>query len=167
MFVKAFITGAFACLFLLGAAPAQTEADSEPLIILKPVPPIVRLVEENELVADVNRYRITQGVATVSVDELLTRAALLHARDMVHRKFFGHTSPDGQSLPDRLNLVGFHWTVASENIAFDEDVRHANAALLESAPHRANISDPRVQKIGVAALGVGVDAVLYVEVFAV
>jgi uncharacterized protein YkwD len=92
---------------------------------------------------------------------------LLHARDMASRRFFGHSTPDGASLLDRLQAVGFHWRVAAENIAFDRDVEHANEALLDSAAHRANILDPRVRKIGVAALGVGVDATLYVEDFAV
>jgi uncharacterized protein YkwD len=163
--VKFLILGILGGFFMLGTGPI--DVDCEPLVVLKPVTPVVRLRDESQLIVDVNRYRETQGLPLVAVDRLLARAALLHARDMAQRKFFGHTSPDGKSLPDRLDSVGFRWTVAAENIAFDEDAPHANAALLQSAPHRANILDPRVQKIGVAALGVGVNAVLYVEVFAV
>jgi uncharacterized protein YkwD len=127
---------------------------------------VVRTAEERALVADINNVRSAQGLPSVSVDDLLARAAMLHARDMAKRRYFGHFSPDGRSLPQRLAAVGVRWSVAAENIALDEDEPHANAALLGSPDHRANILDPRLRKIGVAALGVGVGAALYVEDFA-
>lgn len=163
--MRSLIVGLLASLVLAGAA--QAEPLYEPLVVLNPHPLIVLENDERELVADVNRVRIDQGLPGVIVDEVLSRAALLHARDMASRKFFGHFAPDGTSLIDRLQAVGFHWSVAAENIAFDKDVEHANAALLGSPPHRANILDPRVRKIGVAALGIGLDAALFVEDFAV
>ncbi len=153
-----------ASLALVGAAPP--ESPYEPLVIVNPEQTTERTAEERALIADVNRTRSAAGLATVSVDDLLSRAAHAHAQDMAARRFFGHSSPEGNSLPDRLAKVGFHWAVAAENIALDEDERHANSALLQSAPHRANMLDPRVRKIGVAALGVGVGAALYVEDFA-
>jgi uncharacterized protein YkwD len=162
--MKTLAMGLLAVVALLAAAPA--ESPYEPLVVVRPEATVVRFAEEHALVADVNRVRAHQGLPTVAVDDRLSRAALLHARDMAARRFFGHSTPDGASLPDRLEAVGFRWRVAAENIALDEDERHANAALLESAPHRANILDPRVRKIGVAALGVGVGAALYVEDFA-
>jgi uncharacterized protein YkwD len=145
---------------------AHVESPFEPLVVVQPEPLVVRNGEARQLVADVNRIRDRHGLPEVAVDDLLSRAALLHARDMAQRRFFGHETPDGSSLPDRLAALGFHWHFAAENIALDEDEPHANAALLDSAPHRANILDPRVRKIGVAALGVGVGAALYVEDFA-
>jgi uncharacterized protein YkwD len=162
--MKSQVLGLLASIALLGAGPVETAYD--PLVVVTPQPIIERSAEARELVADVNHIRERAGLPAVSVDGLLSRAALLHARDMARRHFFGHFTPDGGSLPDRLAAVGFHWTVAAENIALDEDEKHANAALLQSASHRANILDPRVRKIGVAALGVGVGAALYVEDFA-
>lgn len=162
--MRSLFIGLLASFLLVGAAPA--EPLYEPLVVLNPHPMTVLVNAERELVADVNRVRIDQGLPGVIVDEVLSRAALLHARDMASRRFFGHFAPDGTSLIDRLQAVGFHWRVAAENIAFDKDAEHANAALLQSPPHRANILDPRVRKIGVAALGVGLDAALFVEDFA-
>lgn len=162
--MKTLAMGLLAIAGLLGTAPA--ESPYEPLVVVRPEPAVVRLAEERALVVDVNRVRARHGLSSVTVDGRLSRAALLHARDMAARRYFGHDTPDGTSLPDRLDAVGFRWSVAAENIALDEDERHANAALLESAPHRANILNPRVRKIGVAALGVGVGAALYVEDFA-
>jgi uncharacterized protein YkwD len=163
--MKALLPGLLASFFLVAAA--QAEPLYEPLVVLTPQPFVVLVNDERELVADVNRVRLGEGLPSVVVDKILARAALLHARDMASRKFFGHFTPDGISLTDRLEAVGFHWQVAAENIALDSDAKHANAALLQSADHRANILDPRVRKIGVAALGVGAGAALFVEDFAV
>ncbi len=162
--MKVLIFGGLAALFLLAATP--NESPYEPLVIVRPAAAVERAVEAQELVANVNALRVKQGLTPVTVDSQLSRAALLYAKDMAARRFFGHYSPDGRSLPDRLAEIGYRWTVAAENIALDADARHANAALAQSAPHRANILDPRVSKIGVAALGVGEGAALYVEDFA-
>jgi uncharacterized protein YkwD len=147
-------------------AMGAAESPYEPLVVVDPRKPVVRSAEALALAADVNRLRAQAGLPRVALDDVLSRAALAHARDMAQRRFFGHETPEGTSLPDRLGAVGFHWRLAAENIALDEDERHASAALAKSAPHRANILNPRVRKIGVAALSVGVDAALYVEDFA-
>jgi uncharacterized protein YkwD len=162
--MKTAFLAVLASIGLFGAAPA--ESPYETLLIVRPEPPVVRAAEERALVADVNLVRSRRGVPNLTVDTLLSQAAHMHARDMARRRFFGHDTPDGTSLPDRLQAVGFHWRVAAENIALDQDEQHANAALLGSAPHRANILDARVRKIGVAALRVGAGAELYVEDFA-
>lgn len=162
--MKSLALGLLAMFSLTAAGPA--ESPYEPLVVVDPRPPVVRRAEALALAADVNRLRAQAGLPGVSIDDVLSRAALAHARDMAQRRFFGHETPDGTSLPDRLHAVGFQWRVAAENIALDEDERHASAALAHSAPHRANILNPRVRKIGVAALGVGVGAALYVEDFA-
>jgi uncharacterized protein YkwD len=161
--MKSMALGFFA-IALLGAG--AREVPYEPLVIVSPQPQVVRAAEESALVDDINRFRANRGLPPMAVDERLTRAALAHARDMAERKYFGHDAPDGTSLPDRLKAVGFPWSVAAENIALAPDEHQANAELVESPAHRENILDPQVRKIGVAALGVGVDAVLYVEDFA-
>ena len=162
--MKVLIFGGLAALFLLAATP--NESPYEPLVIVRPATAVEHTGEAQELVTNVNALRANQGLSPVIVDAELSRAALLHAKDMASRRFFGHFSPDGRSLPDRLAQIGYRWTVAAENIALDADARHANAALALSASHRANILDPRVSKIGVAALSVGVGAALFVEDFA-
>jgi uncharacterized protein YkwD len=157
--------GLLASMTLIGASPVEPAA-YEALVVPAPSAVVVRADEEHALILDVNLIRTREGLPRVEVDEQLAKAARMHADDMAQRKYFGHNSPDGNSLPDRLAAVGFRWSVAAENIAFDEDEAHANSALLHSADHRANILDPRVRKIGVAVLGVGAGASLYVEDFA-
>lgn len=162
--MKAWGLALLAIVGLSGTAPAAQPYET--LVVVRPRPPVVRLVEARDLAADVNRVRALARLPAVTVDPLLSTAALLHARDMASRRFFGHVTPDGSSLPDRLGRLGFRWSLAAENIALDQDEPHANSALLQSAAHRANILDPRVRKIGVAAVAVGIGATLYVEDFA-
>jgi uncharacterized protein YkwD len=148
------------------AAAARAESLYEPLVIVHPGAIVIAADEARRLVSDVNRVRMKHAIARVTVDPELSHAAVAYARDMATRKFFGHFSPDGRSLPDRLATIGYGWTVAEENIALGANEREANEALLESPDHRANILDPRVRKIGTAALRVGVGATIYVEEFA-
>ncbi len=153
-----------AVLCLVGSASGETEYD--PLVVVNPVPAVVRTADEAALISDVNIVRIRHGIPTLRTDSRLTEVALSHAENMAARRFFGHTGPDGVDLPARLARAGLQWTVAAENIALDSDEAHANNALVNSSEHLANILDPRVRKIGVAALGVGHQATLYVEDFA-
>jgi uncharacterized protein YkwD len=162
--MREILLGLLASMSLIGASPVETAY--EDLVVVAPTPFVVREAEEHALVLDVNSIRLREGLPRVEVDEALAKAARMHAEDMARRKYFGHDSPEGNSLPDRLAAVGFRWSVAAENIALDEDEAHANTALLHSPDHRANILDPRVRKIGVAVLGLGVGASLYVEDFA-
>ncbi len=147
-----------------GAASAEPQYDA--LVVNEPMSAVVLASEQTALIADVNRARRTRGLGDVSADLLLSRAAQMHAENMARRRFFGHTGPDGSSLPDRLAVVGFIWKVAAENIALAADESAANDSMLKSPAHSANILDARVEKIGVSALAIGRHATLYVEDFA-
>jgi len=155
---------ALGSLVFIAAAP-PVESPYEPLVIAHPQPIVIAADEALGLVTDVNLVRMKHAIAPVTVDRELSNAAVAYARDMAIRKFFGHFSPDGRSLPDRLATIEYQWTVAEENIALSANERDANEALLKSPDHRANILDPRVQKIGTAAVHVGVGATIYVEEF--
>jgi len=147
-------------------AAAPLEAPYEPLVIIHPQRPVIVADEARRLVVDVNRVRSQHAIARLTIDKKLSSAALAYARDMAARRYIGHISPDGKSLPDRLARIKYPWTVAEENIALGADERAANAALLSSPDHRANMLDRRVRKIGTAAIRVGIGATLYVEEFA-
>jgi len=41
------------------------------------------------------------------------------------------------------------WSAISENIAYDSSARRAHRALMDSAPHRANILDSTKRAVGV------------------
>lgn len=165
--MKSIAVGAIALFTLLGASsPGGHGEGLTRLEVVRPQAPVILGDQERALLADVNLVRIKAGLEAVTIDDRLTQAARSHARDMAARSYFGHESPDGRSLVDRYAAVGFPWRVAAENIALDEDEPHAHDALLHSPDHRANILDPRVRKIGVAALGIARGSILYVEDFA-
>lgn len=137
----------------------------EPLDIVRPTAHIVRVDQARALVERVNAERVARGLGALMVDVRLEHAALEHAQDMAEHAYFGHDSPQGSTLTARIEAAGYAWLVAAENIALDADAPHAHVALLNSPDHRANILDPRLRQIGVAALTVGVGATLYVEDF--
>lgn len=101
-----------------------------------------------DMVAEVNRDRIANGLGTLSVDANLTSAACVRAKEIVEK--FSHTRPDGTS-----------WTTVysgayGENIARGYDTAYkCEAAFMSSEGHRANILRSTYTKIGVCAYTVG------------
>jgi uncharacterized protein YkwD len=103
-----------------------------------------------------NAERAAQGLGPLAADAALQRAATAFAQDMVTRRFFDHTSPDGGTMLDRLKAGGWlpasgAWT-AGENIAWGAgDVgtpARIVAAWMASPGHRANILQAAFTQIG-------------------
>ena len=68
---------------------------------------------------EVNDIRCDRGLAPLSYDEALTRAAAYHSGDMVTRDFLAHESPvTGRRTPrDRVAQVGADYSRIAENVA--------------------------------------------------
>jgi uncharacterized protein YkwD len=127
--------------------------------------PRVVAAEARALFADVNAARVRHGLPPLVADERLAGLALAVARQMAVRGYFGHTDPSGVTFQDRLRAAGFRYGYAAENLAFDRDEAHANAAFLQSRGHYENIIDPHPRKLGIAVLAVGEGEIFYVEEF--
>lgn len=104
-----------------------------------------------------NRERGKRGLSRVRGDAKLRRAATLHSRDMVRRRYFDHVTPGGQTLVHRARRVKYltarsSWFLA-ENIAYGSGRRGSPASIvrqwMNSPPHRANILNQRVRDVGV------------------
>lgn len=54
----------------------------------------------------VNRDRELNGVSPLKEDSLLSKAAQLHAEDMLNRGFYSHVTPEGKTPTDRFQTVG-------------------------------------------------------------
>jgi uncharacterized protein YkwD len=121
--------------------------------------------EELVMLADINAARQSAGVGPVALDPGLTEVARDFARDMLERRYFGHVSPDGVSLADRLGRARLHYTYAGENLAFNQDEEHAQSRLLQSPPHRAAELDPRYRKVGIGVIGASIYGAIYVQEF--
>lgn len=154
---------------LVSLLPMAANASSEEYVQLAYVHPHHPQVVANDaraLYNDVNAARVRRGLPPLAFDAGLSNFALQVAEEMAQRHYFGHTDPDGVTFQDRLRAAGLIDRYAAENIAFDQDERHAHQAFLQSPDHYANIVDRHPHKLGVAAVAAGDGEVFYVEEFA-
>lgn len=107
--------------------------------------------------AELNRVRAEAGVAPVRRRPALARAACAYAGDMVARRFFSHTSPEGDGPADRARGAGYlrhfpSWRVGEIlQWARAPVFRPADAAArwLASPAHRAILLSPAYRDVGV------------------
>lgn len=116
-----------------------------------------------EALALVNAARTEAGLAALATAPALEAAAQDHADDMIARGFYGHDSPEGASVRDRvLARGGSPWALAAENIAecrgcetppTGDRVRAFQSGWMQSPGHRDNIL-----REGLSAFGFGIAA---------
>lgn len=110
----------------------------------------------------INRERTRRGLRLVHSDRLLKRAATLHTRAMIREGFFSHVGRDGSDMATRILRLGWPsppgpWELG-ENLGYGADALATPKAMIrtwmDSTPHRANLLDPRFDRVGIAiALG--------------
>ncbi len=110
----------------------------------------------------INVERTAKSLAPVTEQAQLTKASTAYSALMVSAHYFGHVSPDGSELTDRLTDAGYlgqpgSWMVG-ENIAWGESYlaspREIMKAWMNSPPHRANILNGDYEQVGLGiALG--------------
>ena len=74
---------------------------------------------------------------------------------MIRHGYFGHVSPDGRRVGDRVRSVGLRYALAGEVLAWGcggATPRSAIVAWLRSPGHRAVILDPRYRLLGVGSV---------------
>jgi uncharacterized protein YkwD len=106
-----------------------------------------------------NDERAARGLAPLSSEPTLEAAAHDYSHAMVQQRFFGHVSPGGQTLRERL--AGYvaparSW-VTGENLAWGQGALASPAAIVRgwmaSAGHRDNILNDEFNEIGVGIVG--------------
>jgi uncharacterized protein YkwD len=106
----------------------------------------------------VNRFRRRHGLAPLRVDVSLAHAADRHARDMVERHYFSHTTPSGRSFVSWVARSGYlrrasGWCLG-EVLAWDSAPRTTPAVIVHawmaSPPHRAILLEPAYRQLGIA-----------------
>jgi uncharacterized protein YkwD len=84
----------------------------------------------------------------------LQTVAAGHSRDMAHRNYFDHRSPEGRTITERVKASSYKFSVAGENLAGgDPTVASAVQGWIESPSHCENMMNPRFQEVGVACVG--------------
>ncbi len=120
---------------------------------------------ERKMFEMVNQERKKYGVAELIWREELVPVARAHAKDMWERKYFGHISPEGEDIRDRLNKAGVEYTLAGENLALAPTLLTAHTGLMNSEGHRENILDVRFKRIGIGVVDNGIYGKMFVQIF--
>jgi hypothetical protein len=100
------------------------------------------------LLTRVNALRGAGGVAAVQADGALDGVAQAYAERLASQHFFAHVSPDGETLPDRLEKAGYAYRASGENLGMAAGPLAAHAAIEESPGHRKNLLDPTFERVG-------------------
>jgi uncharacterized protein YkwD len=153
----ALVSGLTVALAVVALWPRDSHTRSDPCGAIGAKPSRIGLVAAGEAtVCLLNRERAQRGLPALRENGLLAAAALEHSRDMVQRRYFEHTSPDGRSVGDRLRAIGYSRGVsasAGENIAYGFGADSTPAAIvqiwMESPGHRADILRPAFTEIGI------------------
>jgi uncharacterized protein YkwD len=145
--------------------PAMTEVGSYHggrqiwIVMAAPFAPAVAMSQQaaGERVLElVNRARAVSRAcgdkaAPLRWNDVLAKAARLHAEDMARNNYFSHRGRDGSDPARRIERTGYRYRAYGENIAGGqmkpEDVV---AGWLKSPGHCANLMNPRFTEMGVA-----------------
>jgi uncharacterized protein YkwD/uncharacterized membrane protein required for colicin V production len=114
----------------------------------------------------VNEGRKKMGIKELAWEPKLAVVARAHATDMWERSYFGHVSPEGEDVGNRLDKAGIRYQTAGENLALAPTLTTAHNGLMNSEGHRANILDADFNKIGIGVIDNGVYGKMFVQVFA-
>jgi hypothetical protein len=109
----------------------------------------------------INVERRARGLAPLSANATLARAARRHAADMVLRSYFSHTSLSGLTFTDRLRKVGYlrsncTWS-AGETLSWGRGAQATPASTvagwMHSPPHRAVLLGRGFRDVGIGEFG--------------
>ena len=150
----------------------ESSAPRTPLVRHVPIPaslPELRTI----ILTMVNDIRSKEGLSALTYNSQLEQSAQGYADLMAEEGFFGHVSPDGETLRDRIQVTGFEDRTFSPDCfcvrgyAFGENLargqKTAKAAVeawMHSPAHRAAILNPDYTDTGI-----GVNAGIWVQHF--
>lgn len=150
-----------ACLAGANAAQAMTPNDAEYGATRAPVSVTacngtqitIEARERDELNLH-NARRREIGSRELCIDPALQKAAEAHARDMLDRKYFSHTSPEGTTPTQRAKAAGYKGDGVGENLAGSPPEYTATDVFqmwMNSAGHRFNLERAQYVHVGMAS----------------
>lgn len=135
--------------------PKVQKALSAPVIVTPP--PEHASFDTFEVIAETNSERTKQGLVPLMFNQKLGTVAQKKLADIFDHQYFAHVSPNGVSVENLANNIGYSYAVIGENLAIGKwrEVRELTHTWMASPSHRANILKPEYREIGVA-LGRGI-----------
>lgn len=146
------------------AIPRLNQAFTPPVVqkaaTVLPPPGVRHVPKLEDLVFELtNQARQAKGLPPLIKDADLTQVARAFSDDMMVRRFFDHTTPDGVTFderladryPHRVRIMGENiWYASGYNVAKIRKVAQEIVDDWMSSPgHRENILDPRFTHLGV------------------
>jgi hypothetical protein len=107
---------------------------------------------EQQIFQLTNQARAENGLGQLTWDASLAYAAKAHVELMVKNQILAHQYPGEADLTTRAGQAGAHFQAIAENIAQGPSAEAVAREWMKSAPHRANILDPKMTSLGVAAI---------------
>jgi uncharacterized protein YkwD len=113
----------------------------------------VQAAAEQKILDLINEKRTEAGIKPLTLDNTLVKVARYKSDDMIQNNFFDHTNPDGTKWIDWLQALGYQYTSAGENIAYNTyDAVQLFDQWWNSPGHRANMMNSSYTKVGIGVL---------------
>jgi hypothetical protein len=106
---------------------------------------------EQTLLQLANRDRAALGLAPLKWSAPLAAAAHQHAVRMAQQNTLSHQLPGEAGLAERASQSGARFSTIAENIAEGPSAESIHQQWMNSPPHRANLLDPQLDAVGIAA----------------
>ena len=119
---------------------------SSPFEITPPTP-----LDLNVAVAELNAYRAAYGLGLVSLNDKLTKASEVHARDLAKHGMAAHEGSDGSTHGERVKRQNYNYQTVGENVATGQkswDI--VFQAWKDSPGHNKNLLAEGVEDFGIA-----------------
>jgi uncharacterized protein YkwD len=98
-----------------------------------------------------NHERAARGLAPLKWSAELASAAHQHALRMAAHNAISHQLPGEPGMGDRATQAGAHFSSLAENVAEGPSAESIHRQWMNSPPHRANLLDPHLDSVGIAA----------------
>jgi hypothetical protein len=109
-----------------------------------------KLSDAEQLFALANLARMHAGMSPLKWDPALAEAARQHCLRMAQEGPIAHRYGGEPSLTERAAAVGAHFSLIEENVAVGPSADSIHEEWMHSPPHRANMLNPNVDRIGTA-----------------
>ncbi|BCZ44553.1 hypothetical protein psyc5s11_06200 [Clostridium gelidum] len=108
---------------------------------------------EDKILELMNAKRVEAGLKPLTIDNTLVQVARYKSDHMIQYNYFDHVTPQGTKYSDWLKAVGYTYTTAGENIAYNNyDAVELFTQWWNSPGHRANMMNSSYTKVGIGVV---------------
>lgn len=108
---------------------------------------------EDKILELMNAKRVEAGLKPLTIDNTLVQVARYKSDHMIQYNYFDHVTPQGTKYTDWLQTVGYKYTTAGENIAYNTyDAVELFNQWWNSPGHKANMMNSSYTKVGIGVV---------------